>query len=68
MISKKARVYFVGQAEPLELAFWLWLEHEIASLGAGYIEFTPNKPRLIAISPLTFTTAFFWQYHRSRKG
>jgi hypothetical protein len=26
-------------------AFWLWLQHKIASIQPGYIGFTPNKPR-----------------------
>jgi hypothetical protein len=49
-------------------AFWLWLQQKIASLGGGYFEFAPDKPRLIAITFLIFATGFFLQWRRSQKG
>ena len=58
----------IGALALVGCAFWLWLQYEIKSLGGGYVEFTPNKPRLTAIMLLIFATAFFWQYRSSRKG
>jgi hypothetical protein len=55
----------VGALALMVCAFSLWLHHEIASIVPGYIEVTPNKPRLIAVSLLTFATAFIWQYRAS---
>jgi len=39
----------VGAIALVACAFWLWIQHEVASLGGGYFVFTPNKPRLTVI-------------------
>lgn len=64
----KAVLVGLGAIGVSAFAFWLWIQHEVTSLGGGYFVFTPNKPGLTLISSLIFATAFFWQYRTSSKG
>ncbi len=59
----KALFAGVGSLALAACAFWVWLQHKIAYIGPGYIQVTPNRPRLITVSLLIFATAFCWQYH-----
>ncbi len=64
----KAVLVGLGAIGVSAFAFWLWIQHEVTSLGGGYFVFTPNKPGLALSLKFDLCDRFLWQYRTSSNG